>query len=86
MDDTASRNSGLELALLRKGVAGRDAGTRRCHDCGRAPLIGERVYRYARAKLVCELCRVLRRDEPVSSERLLGTEHGNAVRIKIRAA
>ena len=29
----------------------------RCHDCGRTPLIGEYVYLYETAELVCELCR-----------------------------
>jgi hypothetical protein len=37
----------------------------RCSDCGRTPLIGEQVYLYESAELVCELCRMLRRDEPM---------------------
>jgi hypothetical protein len=81
-----SPKPGLDLQLLRKGVTARAAGTKRCHDCGRTPLIGERVYTYARARLVCELCRLLRSDEPIGCERLRGTEHGHAVRLKARAA
>lgn len=39
----------------------------RCSDCGRTPLIGESVHLYESADLVCELCRVLRRESPVLS-------------------
>jgi len=37
----------------------------RCGDCGRTPLIGEHVYIYESAELVCELCRMLRPGEPL---------------------
>jgi|GEM_PF-3528337 len=37
----------------------------RCSDCGRTPLIGEHVYIYESAELVCELCRMLRREPPL---------------------
>lgn len=37
----------------------------RCADCGRTPLIGEHVYLYESAELVCELCRMLRPGEPL---------------------
>jgi hypothetical protein len=37
----------------------------RCGDCARTPLIGEYVYLYENAELVCELCRMLRPDEPM---------------------
>jgi hypothetical protein len=39
----------------------------RCSDCGRTPLIGEHVHLYESADLVCELCRMIRRDAPVLS-------------------
>lgn len=39
----------------------------RCSDCGRTPLIGEHVHLYEPTDVVCELCRVLRPDTPVSS-------------------
>ncbi len=37
----------------------------RCHDCGRTPLIGEHVYLYETAELVCELCRMLHPGAPM---------------------
>jgi hypothetical protein len=42
----------------------------RCGDCGRTPLLGEHVHLYASADLVCELCRMLRPDEPVLSAKV----------------
>ncbi len=39
----------------------------RCSDCGRTPLIGEHVHLYGPTDVVCELCRALRVDVPVSS-------------------
>jgi hypothetical protein len=42
----------------------------RCCDCGRTPLIGEHVHLYESADLVCELCRMLRSDEPVMSAKV----------------
>jgi len=52
-----------------------------CADCGRTPLIGETVYRYARGASVCELCRQLRRTEPEDSLLVRHTEAGLAVRV-----
>jgi hypothetical protein len=39
----------------------------RCADCGRTPLIGEHVHLYEPDEVVCELCRTLRYEEPISS-------------------
>lgn len=71
----------LERALLRKSVATLDVGRHRCADCGRTPLIGETLHRYAGGATVCELCRPLRRDAPEHSERVRHSEFGHAVRI-----
>jgi hypothetical protein len=76
----------LERELLRKGVGAREAGRPHCADCGRTPLVGERVYRFGRGVSVCELCRTLRRDEPESSHLVHHGEHGHAVRILDRRA
>ena len=72
----------LERALLRKGVHHRAAGCDRCADCGRVPLIGERVHRYPRGATVCELCRQLRRERPESSATVRHVEHGLSVRVR----
>jgi hypothetical protein len=70
----------FERALLRKSVGALAIDRVRCADCGRTPLIGERLYRYAAAATVCELCRPLRREEPASSERVR-SEFGHTVRV-----
>ena len=72
----------LERALLRKSVDALTDGRSDCVDCGRTPLVGETLYLYAAGATVCELCRHLRRDEPVRSERVRHSEHGNAVRVR----
>lgn len=72
----------LERKLLRKGVDDRSASTRHCRDCGRVPLIGERVYLYAGDRVACELCKPLRGDEPKGWELMHGPAHGNAVRLR----
>ena len=72
----------LERALLRKCVEGLHDDRRRCADCGRTPLIGETLYRFAGGATVCELCRPLRRGEPVGGERVRHGEHGLTVRVR----
>ena len=78
---TVLHESDLERALLRKSVGALAIDRVRCADCGRTPLIGERLYRYAAAATVCELCRPLRREEPASSERVRNSEYGHTVRV-----
>jgi len=71
----------FERALLRKSVETLEQERHVCADCGRTPLIGETVYRYARGESVCELCRQLRRGEPQHSLLVRHTEAGLAVRV-----
>lgn len=71
----------LERALLRKSVGALGVERQSCADCGRTPLVGETLYRYAGGATVCELCRPLRRDEPVTSDPVRHSEYGHAVRI-----
>jgi len=76
----------FERVLLRKGVGALTADRHRCRDCGRTPLIGERIYLFERGELVCELCRALRRGQPVGSEIVRHSEYGHTVRVTARAA
>ena len=76
----------LERELLRKGVGAREAGRRHCSDCGRTPLVGERVHIYTRGAVVCELCRPARGAAPERSQTVRHTEHGHTVRLRERAA
>jgi hypothetical protein len=77
--------AGLERELLRRGVGALTADRHRCADCGRSPLVGERVHLYDADEIVCELCRPLRRTEPVGSDCVRHDGHGQTVRIR-RAA
>jgi hypothetical protein len=72
----------FERHLLRLSVEDLAEERARCHDCGRTPLIGEDVHLYDRGRLVCELCRQLRREPPVSIERVRHSEYGQAVRVR----
>lgn len=77
----------LERSLLRRGVGALAADRHRCADCGRTPLVGERVHLYERDQsIVCELCRPLRREHPVATELVRHSEHGHTVRLAARAA
>lgn len=71
----------LERALLRKSVGSLTDTRHRCADCGRTPLIGEMLHRYAGGVAVCELCRPLRGGGPAESELVRHSELGLAVRI-----
>jgi len=71
----------LERALLRKGVTELSAGRCECADCGRTPLFGERIHLYARGRVVCELCRVLRKAAPERTDLVRHAEHGQTVRV-----
>lgn len=77
----------LELALLRKGVGARVAGRDACGDCGRTPLVGERMYRFGgEAGAVCALCRPRRDAEPDAIEPVRHFERGHTVRLVARHA
>jgi hypothetical protein len=70
----------LELALLRKSVGVLMAGRHACADCGRTPLVGERMYRFGRSSAVCALCTPLRATEPDAVELVRHFERGHTVR------
>jgi hypothetical protein len=71
----------LEMSLLRRSVGALASGCERCDRCNRTPLTGERVYMYEAERMLCELCRALHREAPVSSRLVHGPEFGHAVRI-----
>lgn len=76
----------LERQLLKQSVGELTAGRHPCADCGRTPLIGERVHRYPRGETVCALCRPQRSGEPVSTELVRHCERGQSVRLRPRVA
>jgi hypothetical protein len=76
----------LELALLRRGVDERAAGSERCQRCNRTPLIGESIYFYEHGTMLCELCREGEREPPLSSGLMHGPAFGHTMRITDRRA
>ncbi|MEA2297561.1 MAG: hypothetical protein QOF77_497 [Solirubrobacteraceae bacterium] len=52
-----------------------------CADCGRTPLVGEELHLFDAGALVCELCRPLRREQPISSVAVRHSEYGHTVRV-----
>ena len=76
--------SDLELRLFRKGVGELAAHRDACSDCGRTPLTGERLHRYDRGVVVCDLCRPHHGKEPQRTDVVRHCEHGHTV--KLRAA
>lgn len=72
--------------LVRKSVGALADDRDVCADCGRTPLTGERVQRYASGRLVCELCRPLRHVADARDEVVRHSEYGHTVRLVARAA
>jgi hypothetical protein len=71
----------LELALLRRGLDERLAGSERCTCCHRTPLVGEQVYVYGSGVIACELCRDQQRESPLRTRTVHGPEFGHTMRI-----
>jgi hypothetical protein len=79
----------LGRALLRRSMGEHETHRHRCEHCNRTPLTGEVVHIYAAGageRLVCELCRPLRRQQPARSELMHAPEHERSVRVERRAA
>jgi len=74
----------IEAMLLRKSLGALASRRHRCVHCHRTPLTGEQVYLYAGTggveRLVCELCRSLRREAPARTEIVRSSEHQRCVR------
>jgi hypothetical protein len=70
----------LERELLRKSVGAQAAGRATCDDCGRSPLVGERLHRYRDGALNCDLCMPRREDPPERSYVVHHSERGLTVR------
>jgi hypothetical protein len=88
-DETMRSAPQLEKVLLRRSVGEHEAQRHRCAHCHRTPLTGEVVHIYNAAsgeRLVCELCRPLRRQAPARSELMHAPEHERSVRIARHAA
>lgn len=71
----------FERHLLRRSVGILSGDRTTCVDCNRTPLVGEEIHLYDADVLVCELCRPLRREQPVSSLPVRHGEYGQTVRV-----
>jgi hypothetical protein len=81
MEASEHGSEDFEIALLRRGVDRRIAGSERCRGCGRTPLVGERVYLDRHGGIHCELCRALE-DEPMPESRTVrGPEFGHTMKL-----
>ncbi len=80
----------LEAAILRRSVEDSVAARHRCAHCRRTPLTGEIVHVYpsqgGEERLVCDLCRPLRRESPVGSRLMQSPLHERSVKVSRRAA
>ena len=79
------RNPLVEISLFRHSVGALSARRLGCVHCRRTPLVGEVVHMYG-DRLVCELCRPLRREPPGRTETMRSPEHQRAVRATPRPA
>jgi hypothetical protein len=71
----------LELALLRRGLDERLAGSERCGCCNRTPLVGEQVYVFSSGVIACALCREDQPGSPLRIRTVHGPEFGHTMRI-----
>ena len=86
---SAPARPALEHALLRRSVGEHEAHRHRCVHCHRTPLTGEVVHIYGTVdgeRLVCELCRPLRRGEAPGREEIVHSiERDHTVRRRFAA-
>ena len=79
----------LETVLLRRSVDDSVAARHRCAHCRRTPLVGELVHVYLAGeeeRIVCALCRPLRREPPTGTRLMHSPAHERSVRVRERAA
>jgi hypothetical protein len=73
-----------ELSFVRMSMRALAGGRKGCEHCHRTPLVGETVFLYG-DRLVCELCRPLRREPPGRTEVVHSAERDHTVKRR-RAA
>jgi hypothetical protein len=76
----------LEVALMRRSLAGLADEIERCGRCQRTMLVGERVYEYSSGTIRCELCRDREQQAPAQSHTVHSHELGHTIRVVDRRA
>ncbi len=71
----------LELALLRRSLGEIAGRVEHCDGCGRALLIGERVYEFEGRGRRCALCADRERQAPADSHTVHTAAHGHSIRL-----
>jgi hypothetical protein len=73
-----------ELSFVRASMRALAGGREGCVHCHRTPLMGETIYLYGE-RLVCELCRPLRRESPGRIEVVHSAERDHTVKRRFAA-
>jgi hypothetical protein len=73
-----------ELSFVRASMRALSGGRRGCEHCHRTPLLGETIYLYG-DRIVCELCRPLRREAPGREEMVHSAERDHSVKRRFAA-
>ena len=73
-----------ELSFVRRSMRALTAAREGCAHCRRTPLIGETVF-FFDERMVCELCRRLRRGTPQRAEVVRSAEHELTVKRRVAA-
>jgi hypothetical protein len=73
----------FEISLVRASLRALGAGRHGCVHCHRNPLVGETVFLYG-DRVVCELCRPLRREAPGREEVVHSPERDHTVKRRLQ--
>jgi hypothetical protein len=73
-----------ELSFVRSSMRALAGARQGCEHCHRTPLVGETVFFYGE-RMVCELCRPLRRDQPSRHEVVHSSEYELTVKRRFAA-
>jgi len=73
-----------ELSFVRASMRALAGGRRGCEHCHRTPLVGETIFLYG-DRVVCELCRPLRREAPGREEVVHSSERDHTVKRRYAA-
>ena len=73
-----------EITFVRSSMKALAVSRQGCAHCRRSPLVGETVFFYGE-RMVCELCRPLRTDEPTRREVVHSAEYELTVKRRFAA-
>jgi hypothetical protein len=73
-----------ELSFVRSSMRALAGAREGCEHCRRTPLVGETVYFYGE-RMVCALCRPLRRDQPSRDAVVHSSEYELTVKRRFAA-